>query len=97
MLAGGVALAQAAAALPDDEDGRRWRAATPALVGLHVLAGRLVGAEGEPIGRTRARVLLGQHRRALQRAFGAAGVPAAAAGLAEEVERLLARPPAGRG
>ena len=88
VLSGGVAFAQAAAALPDDPAGRAWRAATPALVGLHVLAGRLSGPDEEPLGRTRGLALLEQHRLALRSAFGGE-VPAEAAELVAEVERLL--------
>ena len=93
ILAGGVTLAQAAAALPDSEEGRRWRAATPALVGLHVLAGRLTGAEAEPVGRSRALALLAEHRAALEAAFAGGQLPVEAAKLLAEVERLLDQPP----
>ena len=88
VLSGGVAFAQAAAALPDGPEGRAWRAATPALVGLHVLAGRLSGPDEEPLGRARGLALLGQHRAALRAAFGEE-VPAEAAELLAEVQRLL--------
>ncbi len=93
ILAGGVTLAQAASALPDTAEGRRWRAATPALVGLHVLAGRLADAEAEPVGRTRALALLAEHRAALKAAFAGGELPGEAAKLLAEVERVLAQPP----
>lgn len=92
LLAGGVSLSQAAAALPDDANGRRWRRATPALVGLHLLAGRLEEPAEEPLGDTRAGVLLAQHRATLVAAFGS-GFPAEVQALVAEVERLLAARP----
>ena len=70
-----VEFAQSAVALPDDADGRAWKAAVPAIIGLQSLAMALQHAseldrEERLLGIDRARVGIERYTDELRGAFG---------------------------
>lgn len=74
LLAHWVEFARSSLALPDDAQGRAWKAAVPDIIGLQAVAmalgetNRLSAAE-KSLGLDRARVLLERHEEHLQRLF----------------------------
>ena len=69
-----VDFARTAVALPDDAEGRAWRAAVPEIIGLQAVAMALGEAEGlspneRALGLDRSRILIGRHRKNLHALF----------------------------
>jgi hypothetical protein len=70
-----VEFAQSAVALPDDTEGRAWRDAVPAIIGLQALVMALheldqLPADEQALGIDRARILIERHTHQLHNAFG---------------------------
>ena len=69
-----IEFAQAAVALPDDAEGRMWRAATPAVIGLQALCMALRDVDRLPpdqraLGLDRAQLLIERHTAELNQIF----------------------------
>lgn len=69
-----VRFAQSALALPDDAEGRAWKAAVPAIIALQAVCMALRDAHRLPpderaLGLDRARILLEKHSAELHRLF----------------------------
>jgi len=72
-----VEFARSAVALPDDAEGRAWKRAIPAVIGLQAVAMALkhsdeLDARQTAVGVDRARVLIERHTVELHEAFGEA-------------------------
>ncbi len=70
-----VEFAQAAVALPDDAQGRNWRQAVPAIIGLQAVTMALGDADQlapdqRALGLDRAEILIDRHVRQLHGIFG---------------------------
>jgi hypothetical protein len=73
-----VEFAQSAVALPDDAQGRRWKRAVPAIIGLQAVAMALqeapeLPADERALGIDRARLLIERHTRELHEIFEPTG------------------------
>ena len=69
-----IEFAQSALALPADAEGRAWRAAVPAIIGLQALCMALrevdqLAADQRALGVNRARILLERHTAEIDRIF----------------------------
>jgi hypothetical protein len=74
-----VEFAQAAVALPDDADGRNWRQAVPAIIGLQAVTMALgdadqLAADQRALGLDRAEILINRHVKQLHAIFGEAAL-----------------------
>ncbi len=70
-----IEFARSAVALPDDADGRAWKQAVPAIIGLQAVVMALDHADEldpaqQAVGVDRARLLVARHTRELHEAFG---------------------------
>jgi hypothetical protein len=71
--------AQTAVALPDDADGRAWKQAVPAIIGLQAVTMALREVNDLPnderaLGLDRAEILIERHADELHRAFAGGGL-----------------------
>ncbi len=88
--------ARSALALPDDAEGRAWRQAVPAIIGLQAVAMALSEAgeldrEQRALGCDRARVLIERHRNELHGIFGPDALQPMLRELIDDAEAALRR------
>jgi len=91
-----IQFARSALALPDDADGRAWRAAVPDIIGLQALALALGDLDGLPaderaLACDRARLLIDRHHRGLREAFGGPVAHPSLLELLDDARTALAR------
>jgi hypothetical protein len=91
-----IEFARSALALPDDAEGRAWRQAVPAIIGLQAVAMALAEADQldhdqRALGCDRARVLIERHATELHAIFGADELHPMLRELIDDAETALRR------